>query len=192
MNQSFFIPEVETERLLLRAFAPGDFEAFAGMRADAEVMRYIGLPVGPQTREQARAWQEKNDRRWRDNGFGMWGVGERATGELAGWCGLSRLDDTQEVEVGYGLARRAWGRGLATESARASLRYGFESVGLARIVAVVNPANDASRRVVEKLGLRYAKDAHHYGADLNYFEIDRAEFKPAASPYVLREAPPSG
>ncbi|HEX7174274.1 MAG TPA: GNAT family N-acetyltransferase [Pyrinomonadaceae bacterium] len=185
-------PEIETERLLLRAFTPADFEAFAAMRADAEVMRFIGMPVGPHTREQARAWQERNTRRWQDNGFGMWAVVEKATGELAGWCGLSRLDETQEVEVGYGLARRAWGRGLATEAARASLRYGFERMGLTRLVAVVNPANHASRHVIEKLGLRYVKDAYHYGADLNYFEINRAEFKPTATPYVLRETPANG
>jgi ribosomal-protein-alanine N-acetyltransferase len=189
---SMTVPDIETERLLLRAFRADDFESFAAMRADAEVMRFIGQPVGPQTREQAEGWQEKNDRRWRDNGFGMWAVVERATGELFGWCGLSRLEDTQEVEVGYGLARRAWGRGLATEAARASLRYGFESMGLTRIVAVVNPANHASRHVVEKLGLRYVKDAYHYGADLNYFEIGRAEFRPSTSPYVLRETPASG
>ena len=186
------VPEVETERLLLRAFTPADFEAFAAMRADAEVMRFIGQPTGPHTREQAEGWQEKNDRRWQDNGFGMWAVVERATEELAGWCGLSRLEDTQEVEVGYGLARRAWGRGLATEAARASLRYGFERVGLPRIAAVVNPANHASRHVVEKLGLRHVKVARHYGADLDYFEISRAEFRPTASPYVLRETPASG
>jgi RimJ/RimL family protein N-acetyltransferase len=186
------LPEIETARLLLRAFAPGDFEAFAGMRADAEVMRHIGQPTGPRTREQARAWQEKNERRWRDEGFGMWAVVEQATGELAGWCGLSRLEDTEEVEVGYGLARRAWGRGLATEAARASLRYGFERMGLSRIVAVVNPANRASRHVIEKLGLRHAKVARHYGADLDYFELERAEFKPSAAPYVLRETPASG
>jgi len=122
----------------------------------------------------------------------MWAVVERATGELAGWCGLAHLEDTQEVEVGYGLARRAWGRGLATEAARASLRYGFESMGLARIVAVVNPANHASRHVVEKLGLRHVKVARHYGADLDYFEIGRAEFRPTDSAYVLRETPAGG
>lgn len=186
------VPEIETERLLLRAFTPDDFEAFAGMRADAEVMRFIGQPVGPQTREQAEGWQEKNGRRWQDNGFGMWAVVERATGELCGWCGLSRLEDTQEVEVGYGLARRAWGRGLATEAARASLRYGFERMGLLRIVAVVNPANSASRHVIEKLGLRHVKVARHYGADLDYFDIDRAEYRPADSPYVLRYTEASG
>lgn len=190
MNAS--IPSVETARLLLRAYSPADFEAFAEMRADPEVMRFIGHG-GPGTAEQARAWQERNDRRWLEEGFGMWAVVERASGELAGWCGLSRLDTTDEVEVGYGLARRAWGRGFATEAARAALRYGFERLGLARIVAVVNPSNRASRHVVEKLGLRYVKDAHHYGALLNYFELTRPEFAPDADTlYLLREAPGNG
>ena len=150
------VPEIETERLLLRAFTPDDFEAFAAMRADAEVMRFIGQ-AGPRTREQAREWLEENERGWIETRFGIWAVVEKANGELAGWCGLARLDGTEEVEVGYGLGRRAWGRGLATEAARASLRYGFERLGLRRIVAVVYPANHASRHVVEKLGLRYVK-----------------------------------
>lgn len=188
---SVTIPAVETERLLLRAFAPEDFEAFAGMRADAEVMRYIGQG-GPRTREQAREWLEKNEQRWRENDFGIWAVVEKATGELAGWCGLARLDGTDEVEVGYGLGRNSWGRGLATEAARASLRFGFEHLGLGRIVAVVNPANHASRHVIEKLGLRHVKVGRYYDADLDYFEINRAEFEPTASPYVLRETEASG
>ena len=183
------IPVVETERLLLRAFSPEDFDAFAAMRADAEVMRFLGNPLGPQTAERARAWQEMNDRRWREEGFGMWAVVEKSSGELSGWCGLSRLDQTREVEVGYGLARRAWGRGFATEAARASLRYGFEHIGLTRIVAVVNPENLASRRVIEKLGLTYLRDGHYYGADLNYFELQHDDFTPAHTPYLLRQTP---
>ncbi len=184
-------PEVETARLLLRPFLPSDLEPFYALRADPEVMRYIGAGA-PQTREQSDAWQERNARRWRGEGFGMWAVVEKGGGGLIGWCGLGRLEDTEEVEVGYGLARRAWGRGLATEGARASLRYGFEQCRLARIVAVALPENTASRRVLEKLGMRFVKPAHYYGVDVVYYDITRREFRPDASPYVLHERPRNG
>ncbi len=68
------------------------------MRADAEVMRYIGHS-GPQTREQSEAWLAKNARRWEDEGFGMWAVTDKAGGRLLGWCGLSRLENTREIEI---------------------------------------------------------------------------------------------
>ena len=185
------IPVVETARLVLRGFGPEDFGEFCAMRADPEVMHYIGTE-GPQTRDQSEGWLDRNARRWRDEGFGMWAVTERAGGELLGWCGLSRLEDTQEVELGYGLARRAWGRGFATESARASLRYGFERAGLARIVAVAVPENTASRRVMEKLGMKYEKTEPHYGIDCVFYAVAREDFTPRASVYALHEGPLSG
>ncbi len=185
------LPEIETARLRLRAFAHEDLEAFAALRADAGVMRYIGLGgvYGPQTREQAAGWLERNERRWREHGLGMWAVVEKENdGGLLGWCGLGRLEDTETIEVGYGLAPRAWGRGLATEAARASLRFAFEELALPRVVAVANPDNAASRRVMEKLGMTYVRLAHHYGASLAFYEILRENFRPDASPYVLHRS----
>jgi RimJ/RimL family protein N-acetyltransferase len=95
-----------------------------------------------------------------------------------GFCGLQFLDNTPEIEVGYRLARRFWGMGFATEAARESLRYGFEELGLDRIVAVVQPENIASCRVVEKIGLRYVKDARFYQTDVKYYAITREEYRP--------------
>lgn len=179
------IPVVETARLVLRGFGPEDFDAFAAMRADPEVMRYIGT-AGPQGREQSEAWLAKNARRWEDEGFGMWAVTGRGGGPVLGWCGLSRLEDTREVELGYGLARRAWGRGLTTEAALASVRYGFEEKSAARIVAVAIPANTASRRVMEKVGMGYVRPAFHYGTDVVYYSIAREDYRRDDSPYLLR------
>lgn len=182
------VPEIETARLRLRGFAPADVEGFAALRADPEVMRYIGKGR-PQTRVEAEGWLDKNVARWRDNGFGMWAVVDRAAGEFVGWCGLARLEEGEEVEVGYGFARGAWGRGFATEGARASLRFGFETCRLERIVAVAIPENAASRRVMEKLGMRYVRRAHHYGVDVAYHAVTRREFPPDDSPYVLHQTP---
>jgi RimJ/RimL family protein N-acetyltransferase len=172
------VPEIETTRLRLRAFAPADFDAFAAMRADPEVMRYIGTGE-PQDRARSEAWLGKNEQRWRRNGFGMWAAEHKELGRVIGWCGLVFLDETPEVEVGYGFARDFWGRGLATEAARRSLRFGFEGMGLGRIVAIAQPENVASRRVMEKLGMRYERPAHYYGADVAYYSITRGEFRRA-------------
>lgn len=185
------VPIVETARLLLRGFGPEDFETFAAMRADAEVMRYIGIS-GPQSREQSEGWLDRNAHRWEDEGFGMWAVTDKSGGGLLGWCGLSRLENTRDVEIGYGLARRAWGRGLTTEAARASLRYGFEEKSAGSIVAVAMPDNAASRRVMEKIGMRYVRPAFFYGTDVVYYSIAREEFRPDDSPYILKRAAGDG
>jgi ribosomal-protein-alanine N-acetyltransferase len=90
------------------------------------------------------------------------------------------LEGTPEIELAYGLAKPYWGSGFATEAARACLRYGFAEMKLERIVAVVNPGNVASQRVLEKLGMKYTRDVHHYDADLMYYEISSTEY--AAQP----------
>ena len=181
------VPAVITARLVLRGFTDADFDAFAAMRADPEVMRYIGT-AGAQTREQSEAWLEKNRRRWADEGFGMWAVTDKSDGRLLGWCGLSRLENTREVEVGYGLARDTWGRGLTTEAARASLRYGFEEKRVGRIVAVAMPRNAASRRVMEKAGMRFVREAFFYGTDVVYYAVESHEFRDDDSPYTLENS----
>jgi ribosomal-protein-alanine N-acetyltransferase len=180
------VPEVETGRLLLRAFRPSDLEDFARIRADSDVMRYIGNGT-PHTREQTMERMQANVARWRTNGFGHWAVVEKSTGELMGWCGLARLDETPEVEVGYGFARKFWGTGAATEAARASLRFGFEELGLEQIAAVAIPENTASRRVMEKLGMTYLRRAHYYGAEVVYYALTRAEFRHGDVTYVLHK-----
>lgn len=185
MNQS--VPEVETARLRLRPFRDEDFEQFATFRSDAAIMKYIGTS-GPQSRERTVLWLHNNVLRWQQHELGMWAVVEKSSGAFAGWCGLGMLDGTPEVEVGYGLAQEFWGQGIATEAARASLRYGFEERRLERIVAVAMPDNLASRRVMEKLGMRYERDARYYNADVVYYAITRAEFQPGSAPYTLRAA----
>src|SRR5712692_1765909 len=90
---------------------------------------------------------------------------------------LQLLDGTSEVEVGYRLAKRFWGMGLASEAAQASLRFGFQELALDRIVAVVHPENVASQRVLEKIGLKYVKDARFYNKDLKHYAITRDEYE---------------
>jgi RimJ/RimL family protein N-acetyltransferase len=174
---------LETERLVLRQFTMDDLDELFRLRADPEVMRYIG----DQSRERVAQRLGYYISHYDSHGFGMWAVMHKRTGTMIGWCGLVFLDETPEVEVGYGVARDYWGQGLMTEAAHASLRYGFEKIGLERIVAVAMPENLASRRIMEKLGMRFEKNAHHYGHDLVYYAIGRDAFRAGESLYLLHE-----
>jgi ribosomal-protein-alanine N-acetyltransferase len=169
--------ELATERLLLRPFALEDLDALAAIYGDPVVMHFIGK--GARTREETRSAIERMQAHWARERFGMWAAVERRTGVLAGRVGLQRLDGGPEVELGYILARSFWGTGLATEAGAASLRFGFEEAGLERVVAIANPANGASRRVMEKLGFRYEKDAHFYATDVVYYALGREAWRAA-------------
>jgi ribosomal-protein-alanine N-acetyltransferase len=168
------IPEIETDRLRLRAFTPDDLDELYMVFGDAEVMKYISGGI-PRTLEATRAGLLRTIEGWGNRGFGLWAVAEKDSGRVIGYCGLIFLDNTTEIEVAYGLAKSSWGKGFATEAARASLRYGFEELKLERIVAVVNHGNVPSQRVLEKLGMKYTRDAHHYDADLMYYEISKQD-----------------
>ena len=168
---------IETERLLLRPFTPADLDALASLNADPDVMRYIA-DGKPQSRAQTEIRLNEVLDHWQQHGFGLFTAIEKTSGDFVGFCGLKYLNTSSEIEVGYRLAKRFWRRGLATEAARASLRYGFETLGLDRIVAVVQPENAASCRVIEKIGLRYEKDARFYDTDVKYFAITRDQYRP--------------
>jgi RimJ/RimL family protein N-acetyltransferase len=163
--------ELQTERLRLRPFCLDDLDRLAEIHADPLVMRFLG----GRTRDRAETLirLEANIRTWHEHGFGMFAAFEKATGAMIGRCGLAFLDNTPEIELGYMLARDFWGHGYATEAARASLQFGFQDRSLARIVAVAHPENQASRHVIEKLGMRFEKNAHFYENDVVYYALTR-------------------
>ena len=177
---------LETERLVLREFTLDDLERLVELRSDPLVMRYIGLQSREKVEERLRYYLSL----YQSHGFGMWAVVHKAENALIGWCGLLFLDQTPEVEVGYGVARAFWGQGLMTEAARASLRFGFESAKLERIVAVAMPENHQSRRIMEKLGMRYEKNGHFYNHELVYYAINRDQYRPDHSFYQLHDGRP--
>ena len=145
---------IETPPLLLRPFAPADLDELLRLYSDPEVMRFIGK--GVRSREETEAGLTRMAGQWPQLGFGMWALHEKETGKFVGRCGLQPLSDTGQVEVGYALHREFWGRGLTTEAATVALRFGFETIGLPRIVAIARAENVASRRVMEKLGMTYS------------------------------------
>lgn len=139
---------IETARLLIRPFTAEDVDELLGLWSDPANERFVGAAT-PQTVEDVLAWFE----RWLP-----WGVWERATGKLVGDCGLSFDDGYQEWELSYGFRRDRWGRGYATEAARACVRYGFGERDLERIVADVDPANPRSAHVLSKCGFAQVGD----------------------------------
>jgi RimJ/RimL family protein N-acetyltransferase len=175
-HASFKTPEIETPRLRLRAFTPDDLDALFAVFGDAEVMTYISGGK-PRSLEETEAGLLRSIEGWRRRGFGLWAVTIKESQRVIGYCGLIFLDDTPEIELAYGLAKAHWGKGYATEAGNTALRFGFEQLGLERLVAVVNPDNFSSQRVLKKLGMTYVKRAHHYGAELMYYEISKATFQ---------------
>jgi RimJ/RimL family protein N-acetyltransferase len=179
------MPEIETARLRLRHCTLEDLDELSVIRADPNVMQYIGKGKA-QSRKQVKEVILDISNHWRQHGFGRWGIVHKEDRTLIGLCGLSYLDDTLEVEVGYTLAQAYWRQGFASEVASASLRYGFEVVKLDRIVAVAYPENTASRRVMEKLGMRFVKTTRFFSCDLVYYEISNNEYRTNDSLYLLR------
>ncbi len=175
---------IETARLRLRLLRPEDLDDLAALFADPEVMKYVadGKPAG---REETRKALESIIQHWRRHGFGRWAVEAKATREFVGFGGLRSLFGLPEVV--YHFATLHWGKGLATELGRASLRYGFETHRFARIVAIAKPENAASIHVMEKLGMRYEKHANYYGIDVTQYEITRENFRLDDSVYVMRQ-----
>jgi ribosomal-protein-alanine N-acetyltransferase len=178
---------IETERLRLRPFTWDDLPELLRLRSDEEVMRYIGggqKHTRELTEQRLRFYMDCRER----YGFSMSPADRKSDGVFVGWGGLQPLEETGEIEVGYGFDKPYWGLGYATELAAAWLRYGFETARLARIVAVANPENIASRHVMEKLGMRYEKNAVHYKSDCVVYAITRDEFKPRAGFYAVHES----
>jgi RimJ/RimL family protein N-acetyltransferase len=152
-----------TERLLLRPWRPSDRAPFAAMNADAEVMRYIrdGITM---TRAQSDELVDAIEAHWERHGFGLWCAAPRDDPDACiGFIGLAIPSFLPAVlpavEVGWRLARPTWGRGLATEGARASVEHAFGPLALQSVISIIDPENQRSIRVAEKLGMR--REASH-------------------------------
>jgi ribosomal-protein-alanine N-acetyltransferase len=160
---------LETERLVLRTWSPDDAEDVLRIYSNPEVTYFLGTGAPDQTLDDARRPIQRVAAHHERHSYGLWAVVEKATAQLIGTCGLKHLEDDAPVEVGYHLARPVWGRGYATEGAAACLRHGFEHLHLDRIVAVVAPANAASVRVIEKIGMTFEGMGYHYGPEVRVY-----------------------
>lgn len=182
----FTADEVETSRLRLRMFEPDDLDAMSEITSDSEVMRYIGHGH-PLTREETRANLVNIVSAFRRRGFGRWALILKETGALVGYCGLSNGNKEVGVELAYMLERGVWGRGLALEAGRACLRYGFERLGLDSIAGLTMHDNRRSRRVLERLGMSFVRDAHFYGFDCVHYSVALDAWRDDASLYRVTQ-----
>lgn len=150
------------------------------MDLDPAVHRYIYLDGPPEPSAHRRELRRRIESGWPYTG-GLWVVEWRDRSAFLGWCGLFPLEDTGLIEIGYRYVPSAWGQGVATEAGRAVLDHGFRVLGFDPIVAVAHPENLASRRVLEKIGLEYQGLARHYGADLPFYRLSRAQYLAGAA-----------
>ena len=164
--------EVETERLLLRQFTIDDLDDLYFIYSHPDLSKYLSNEQ-PLRLDQTRAAINSIIESWQQHKFGVWAVVYKKHRKLIGHCGLKFLENTPEVQIGYLLLKDYWRRGLGTEAAAAVLKYGFEVVKLERIVAIAKPENIASRRVMEKIGMKYEKDAYYYDNDVVYYSLSR-------------------
>jgi RimJ/RimL family protein N-acetyltransferase len=152
---------LSTPRLVLRRWAEADLDAWAALCADPEVMRWIGDGATRPPEECARQLAEF-ERSFEERGFGPFAVALRRTGQCIGMIGLSIPGFLPEllpaVEIGWRLARRQWGRGLATEGGRAVLDFAFRARGLERVVSIHQVGNEASAHVMRRLGMHFERE----------------------------------
>jgi ribosomal-protein-alanine N-acetyltransferase len=148
---------LDTGRLHLRPFEPGDAEQLSGILGDAETMVYYDAAFTP---EQVEAWVRRNIERYEEDGTGLWAIEDRATGEFLGDCGLvhQTVDQTDELEVGWHVKRSRWGQGIAPEAGAAFRDRAFAELKFERLISLIRPENIQSRRVAEKLGMSVEKE----------------------------------
>jgi len=141
----------ESPRLGFREFVPADAGDLYRLNSDAEVIRYTGDP--PFSSEQEAHDFVLGYDRYRNDGFGRWAAINKSDQAFIGWSGLNRIGS--DIDLGYRFFRSVWGQGFATEAARACLDFGFDQLGMSRIIARALPENVASWKVLEKVGMQF-------------------------------------
>lgn len=143
---------LETERLVIRPWEESDRPAFRAMASDPEIMKYVhgGVPFSDGEVDEFFARQS---RQLAEHGVLMGALTEKATGRVVGVCGVQPLGMSGDLEIGWWLARDVWGRGYATEAGGAAMRHVLETLARPRVVAIIDPGNVASQRVVARLGM---------------------------------------
>lgn len=178
---------LETERLIIRNYVLDDLDAFYDIVSQEEVVKWVAETVRPKhvIEPGFRRTVESYGLNTPDNivRFAL-AVIDKADGRLIGWVGLGPLPiEKAETEIFYGYSQDCWGKGFATEAAAALLRYGFETIGLKRIVAITLPGNPASSRVLEKIGMKFRWTVHDLPDDLaifdgvRYFSLTKKEYE---------------
>ena len=173
------IPTLTTERLVLRGYRESDAPALAALHGDREVIKFLS-PTGEPEPGLADAWEHiaKHIGHWALKGCGKWAVDERATGRFVGRVGLYDPPyDWPGLELGWTLTRDSWGKGYATEAARAALAWSFEAYKANEIISAIHPDNAASIRVAQRLGERHLREGTINDTPCLIYGITAAEWR---------------
>jgi RimJ/RimL family protein N-acetyltransferase len=163
---------LETQHLILRDFQQQDVHQLAPILANPKVMEFS--PTGILSASQTQAKIDGFIASYKKFGFGKWAVIFKETNELIGYCGIAveQVDGVDERELGYRLAPKFWNLGLATEAASATIQYGFKQLWFPYILGIVERANIASVRVLEKVGMKYERKTIFYGIEMDVYRLD--------------------
>jgi RimJ/RimL family protein N-acetyltransferase len=166
---------LETERLILRYLAADDVEAMFAVIGDPRTMKYYPEPL---TRDDAQRWIDRSLERYRTNGYGLFAVVLKSTGEVIGNCGLLRQEVEGEwmLEVGYHFRRDHWGKGYATEAARGCMEYAFRQLAAAKVISLIVPENVPSRRVAERNGMRAERQVMFHERPHLMYSVTREDY----------------
>ena len=169
------IPTLETERLTLRPFGEADVEPMFQMLQDPDVVHYVGdrhVPTRQETWRMVAGWLGH----WVLRGYGQWAIEERTSGQLVGRAGIINPADWPGPEVGYLLGKPWWGRGYATEGARAAMDWGFGAIGFDDLLSLIDPANHASIAVATRLGESLRGETEIMGHRVQVYGITRTDW----------------
>jgi RimJ/RimL family protein N-acetyltransferase len=164
---------LETHRLMLREFTLDDAQIFYKLNLNPNVIKYTGNSAFKDIDEAKRFLENYSD--YKDNGFGRWAVLNKSTDEFLGWCGLKYDKYLDETDIGFRFFENFWNQGFATESAKACIDYGFEKLQLTTIIGRAMKENAASIKVLEKIGLHYAKDFDFDGQEGVIYKIENTK-----------------
>ncbi len=164
---------IETERTALRSFTMADVADLAPIFADPGVMRFsVNGPMDIKATEKAIA---KYINSYQENHFGLWAAIHKDDAILMGYCGLIKqeIEGEKFIELGYRLARSSWGRGLATEMAKAVCEYAFKSLSLSEVIAIIEADNLLSIRVAEKVGMQFAHESVFHRIPVHIYKLSK-------------------